>query len=151
MHLSPGDADDGDAEQQAVENVGEANPDASYEEPQHVHEHAQTARLRWFPLHLRAEGPDGQHAQLHTLQAEWDADDGYHQHQSCDEILNGSMQPAKDQPNDVALKLHVRSLSILYLLDVRAMRKVAVYGQGRLDTSHIKAGMPITKISSPNR
>ena len=25
------------------------------------------------------------------------------------------------------------------------------YGQGRPDTSHIKAGMPITKISSPSR
>ena len=96
MHLSPGDADDGDAEQQAVEDMGETDPDAAHEEPQHIHEHAQTARLRLLPLHLRAERPDGQHAQLHALQAEWDADDGYHQYQSCDEILNGSMQSTKD-------------------------------------------------------
>ena len=90
------------SEQQAVEEVGETDPDAAHEEPQHVHKHAQTARLRLFPLHLRAERPDGQHAQLHALQAERNADDGYHQNQSCDEILNGSMQSAKDQPNDVA-------------------------------------------------
>ena len=102
MHLAPGDADDGDAEQQAVEDVGEKDPDAAHEEPQHIHEHAQTARLRLLPLYLRAERPNGQHAQLHTLQTERDADDGYHQNQSGDEILNGSMQPAKDQPNDVS-------------------------------------------------
>ena len=83
-------------------SVGETDPDASNEEPQHIHEHAQTTGLWWFPLHLRAKRPDGQHAQLHALQTERDADDGYHQNQSCDEILNGSMQPAKDQPDDVS-------------------------------------------------
>ena len=102
MHLSPWDADDGDAEQQAVEDVGETDPDAANEEPQHVHEHAQTAGLRLLPLHLRTERPDGQYAQLHALQTKRDADDGYHQYQSCDEILNGSMQTAKDQPNYIA-------------------------------------------------
>ena len=102
MHLSPGNADDGDTEQQAVEDVGETDPDAANEKPQHIHEHAQTTRLRLLPLHLRAEGSNSQHAQLHALQTERDADDSYHQHQSCDEILDGSMQPAKDQPNDVA-------------------------------------------------
>ena len=102
MHLSPGDADDGDAEQQTVEDMGEADPDAAHDEPQYIHERAQAPRLRLFPFHLRAERPDGQHAQLHALQAERDTDDGYHQYQSCNEILNGSMQPAKDQPNDVA-------------------------------------------------
>ena len=101
MHLSPRNANDGDAEQQAVEDVGETDPDASNEEPQHIHEHTQTARLRLLPLHLRAERPDGQHSQFHALQAERDADDGYHQNQSGDEILNGSMQPAKDQPDNV--------------------------------------------------
>ena len=39
----------------------------------------------------RVTGPDGQHAQFHTLQTERDADDGNHQYQSCDEILNGSV------------------------------------------------------------
>ena len=41
MHLSPGETDDGDAEQQAVEDVGEADPDAANEEPQHIQERAQ--------------------------------------------------------------------------------------------------------------
>ena len=91
MHLSPGEADDGDAEQQAVEDVGETDPNASNEEPQHIHKYAQAARLWLLPFHLWAERPDGQYAQLHTLQAKRDADDGYHQNKSCNEILNGSM------------------------------------------------------------
>lgn len=102
MHLSPWDADDGDAEKKAVEDVGETDPDAANEKPQHIHKYAHTTRLRHLPLHLRAERPDGQYAQLHALQAERDADDGYHHNQSCDEILNGNMKAAKDQPDYVA-------------------------------------------------
>ena len=102
MHLSKGDANDGDAENEAVENMGEPDPDAAHEEPQHVHEYAQTAGLRWLPLYFRAERPDGQHTQLHALQTEWDADDGYHQHQSGDEVFQGNVQPAKDNPDDVS-------------------------------------------------
>jgi hypothetical protein len=96
VHLSEWDSDDGNAENEAIEDVGEPYPDAANEEPQDIHENAQTARLRWLPFHFRTERPDGQHSQFQALQAEGDADDGYHQYQSCDEILNGSMQSAKD-------------------------------------------------------
>ena len=102
MHLSEGDADDGDAEYEAVEDVGEPYPDAANEEPQHIHEDAQTAWLRLPPFHFRTEWPDSQHAQLHTLQAEWDADDGYHQYQSGDEILQGYVQASEYDPDDVS-------------------------------------------------
>ena len=78
MHLSEGYANDGNAENEAVEDMSEPDPDAAHEEPQHIHEYTQTARLRWLPLHLRTERPDGKHTQLHALQTEWNADDGYH-------------------------------------------------------------------------
>ena len=102
MHLSPRNANDGDAEQQAVEDVGETDPNASNEEPQHIHEDAQTAWLWWFPFHFRAERPDGQHTQFQALQAKGDADDGYHQYQSCDEILQGYVQASENDPDDVS-------------------------------------------------
>jgi hypothetical protein len=51
---------------------------------------------------LRQLGCDSFHFTFEPKQAEWNGDDGYHQNQSSDEILNGSMQSAKDQPNDVA-------------------------------------------------
>jgi hypothetical protein len=34
--------------------------------------------------------------------SEWDADDGYHQYQSGDEILQGNMQPSEHDPDDVS-------------------------------------------------
>ena len=102
MHLSKRDANDGDAKYETVEDVGEPYPDAANEEPQHIHENAQTARLRWLPFHFRAERPDGQHTQFQALQAEGDADDGYHQYQSCDEILQSYMQASEYDPDDVS-------------------------------------------------
>ena len=57
MHLSKWNADDGDTEYEAVEDVGEPYPDAANEEPQHIHEDAQTAWLRWLPFHFRAQYP----------------------------------------------------------------------------------------------
>jgi hypothetical protein len=36
-------------------------------------------------------------------------------------------------------------------LTMHSTAESGTYGQGRPDTSHIKTGMPITKISSPNR
>ena len=102
MHLSEWDANDGDAEYETVEDVGEPYPDAANEEPQHIHEDAQTAWLRWFPFHFRAGRPDGQHTQFQTLQAEGYADDGDHQYQSCDEILQGYAQVSEYDPDDVS-------------------------------------------------
>ena len=102
MHLSEWDANDGDAEYEAVEDVGEPYPDAANEEPQHIHENAQTARLRWLPFHFRTERPDGQHTQLQALQAERDADNRNHQYQSCNEILQGYVQASEYDPDDVS-------------------------------------------------
>ena len=102
MHLSEWDANDGDAEYETIEDVGEPYPDAANEEPQHIHENAQAAWLRLPPFHFRTERPDGQHTQFQALQAEGDADDGYHQYQSCDEILQGYVQASEYDPDDVS-------------------------------------------------
>ena len=102
MHLSKRDANDGDAKYEAVEDVGEPYPDAANEEPQDIHENAQTARLRLPPFHFCTERPDGQHTQFQALQAEGDADDGYHQYQSGDEVLQGYVQASEYNPDDVS-------------------------------------------------
>ena len=102
MNLSKWDADDGNTENEAVEDVGEPYPDAANDEPQDIHEDAQTAWLRWLPFHFRAERPDGQHTQFQALQAEGDADDGDHQYQSGDEILQGYVQAPEYDTDDVS-------------------------------------------------
>ena len=43
-----------------------------------------------------------EHTQFQALQAKGDADDGDHQYQSCDEVFQGNVQPAKDNPDDVS-------------------------------------------------
>ena len=102
VHLSEWDADDGNTEYETVEDVGEPYPDAANEEPQDIHENAQTAWLWWLPFYFRTERPDGQHTQFQALQAERDADDGDHQYQSGDEVLQGNMQPSEYDPDDVS-------------------------------------------------
>ena len=102
MHLPKGDADDGDTEYEAVEDMGEPYPDASNEEPQHIHEDAQTAWLRLPPFHFRTERPDSQHTQFHALYAKWYTDDSNHQYQSSNEILQGDMQSTEDNPDYVS-------------------------------------------------
>ena len=83
----------------AYEKVLSEAKDTSMQE---MIQHAQAARLRFLPLYLRTERPDGQYAQLHALQTERDADDGYHQYQSCDEILQGYVQASEYDPDDVS-------------------------------------------------
>ena len=106
MHLSEGYTNDGDAENEAIKYMSEPNPDAAHDEPQHIHEYAQTSRLCWFPLYFSTERPDSQHTKFHALNTEWYADDGNHQNQTSDEILQGDVQPAKDNPNNVSYCLH---------------------------------------------
>jgi hypothetical protein len=45
MHLPEGYANDSYAENEAIEDVREPYPDATHEEPQHIHEYAQTTWL----------------------------------------------------------------------------------------------------------
>ena len=102
MHLPEGYTNDGDTENDAIEYMSKPDPDAAHDEPQYIHKYAQTAGLRWLPLNLCTKWPNGQHTQLHALYAKWYADDGNHQNQTSDEILQGDMQPTKDNPNDVS-------------------------------------------------
>ena len=79
-----------------------ALPFAVNEEPQHIHEDAQTAWLRLPPFHFCTKRPYSQHTQFQALQAKWYADDGYHQYQSCNEILQGYVQASENDPDDVS-------------------------------------------------
>lgn len=79
MHLSKRNTDNGDEEYDTEKYMCEPNPDSSDEEPEHIHEHIQASWLWLFPHYFSAEWPQGEQTQLHALQPEWNADDGYHQ------------------------------------------------------------------------
>ena len=68
-----------DAQQQPEKQVSQADPEASDEDPDHVHDQAQaTARIA-VVRHSAAERPKSQHPQLQCLQPERDTD--YRNHQ----------------------------------------------------------------------
>ena len=98
--LAEGDADDGDVEQAPEEHMREPYPQSADKEPQHVHGSVQTA-AGGFLLHLRAEGPQGQQAELQRLQTKGNTYDGDHHGKTCHKIFNGDFDAAKHKPNDV--------------------------------------------------
>ena len=57
VHLAPGEADDGDAKQQAKTEMGQCNPEAADEEPKDVHEHVKAPTVLWLVNNMRAEWP----------------------------------------------------------------------------------------------
>ena len=67
-----------------------------------VHEQVEAAVLRLLFPHLRAERPQSQYAQLDALQTEGNPHNRNHQRNSCQQILQGDAQTAKNNPNDVS-------------------------------------------------
>ena len=59
MHFSEWNTDDSDAEDKAIENMCEENPDSTHKEPKYVHKGTQTSWLRLHPLNLGAESKSG--------------------------------------------------------------------------------------------
>ena len=57
-----------------------------------------TAKWPAYPV----SGSASRKGQFQALQAERDADDGDHQYQSGDEVLQGNMQPSENDPDDVS-------------------------------------------------
>lgn len=102
VHLPERNADDGDAEENAEEEMGNPYPYAADKEPQHVHEQVQATGLRLLAPDLRTERPEGENAEFHALQPEGYADDGDHQGQSRQEVFDGDLQSAEDDPDDVS-------------------------------------------------
>lgn len=59
MHAAERDADDCDIKEKAKADVSQPNANTTHTEPQHVHEHVQTTRLRLF---FCISAPKGQRA-----------------------------------------------------------------------------------------
>ena len=51
---------------------------------------------------LRLIFEPGENAEFHALQPEGYADDGDHQGKSCQEVFDGDLQSAEDDPDDVS-------------------------------------------------
>ena len=76
MLASEGDTNDGDAEQNAEEDVHQARPQSATNNPNDVQGNADAANGTFAVFHLRSEGPQTEQAQFEGLQGHWNTDDG---------------------------------------------------------------------------
>ena len=106
MLHAPGEADDGDGEEDAEGQVCQGDPDAEEYQPDQVHDRGKAAAGHLRSPHFAAKRPEGQHAQLHGLKPKGDADDGQHQDKTCREIFDGYGEASEDKPDEVAEDLH---------------------------------------------
>ena len=98
MLLGKGDADDGDEEQHAEEDVHEACPQPTEDNPKNVERKADAAHWALRFPHLRTKRPQTQQTYLEGLQRHGDADDGDCHGQASREIADGSFETPEDPP-----------------------------------------------------
>ena len=110
---APGDAHDGDAEQQAEDQVEDGDLPPAEQDPDEVHHHRHAARLVGTVHQLMAERPEGVGPQFEKLDAKGDADDGDAQHEPHDVVNQGDDESAQDEPEDVAEELHGTKIRII--------------------------------------
>lgn len=67
-------ADNRDAQQQPEKQMCQADPKATDEDPDHIHDQAKATTGIAVVRHLAAEGPESEHSQLQRLQPERDSD-----------------------------------------------------------------------------
>lgn len=76
MLLGEGDADDGDEEQRTKEEVHQAGPQASEDDPNQIQRDADAADGAIRVFYLRTERPKTQQTYLKSLQRHGNTDDG---------------------------------------------------------------------------
>ena len=98
---TPGNSHDGDAEDQAEDQMDECDLPPAQEDPDKIHHNGKTARLAGTVDQFMAEGPQGIGAQLEQLHAERDADDG-NAHQQANKVIDyGDQQSAENKPEKI--------------------------------------------------
>ena len=76
MLSSKGQANDGNAKQQAKNKMGDGNPDAATNDPDDIGKSQQAAPAGTIINHFSAKGPKHEFCKFKTLQSEWNANDG---------------------------------------------------------------------------
>ena len=92
------DADDGDAADEAENEMGRGNLPPPDKDPEDVHTDAQTTCRILSLDDFRAERPEGEDAEFPKLTAERDADDGDAEKQPGQEISERDKKSAQHEP-----------------------------------------------------
>lgn len=101
MLPAPGNTNNGDAEQQSEKQVGKGYPNTAYQYPDDVENGRQATCLpRYFP-YLPPERQQRKQADLETLQAKWNTNNGKTKQQAAHHILYKGDESAENKPDDV--------------------------------------------------
>ena len=116
MLASEGDTNDGDAKQNAEENVHQACPQSATNNPNDVQGNADAANGTFTIFHLGSEGPQTEQAEFEGLQGHWPSDDGNRHGQRTSKVTNGSFESATDPPNNISEYFHIQNVIIVLLI-----------------------------------
>ena len=112
MLEAPGDADDGDAEDEAEKKMADGDFPPATENPDEIHHRGEAARLARTIDEFVAEGPHRVGTQLEQLDAERDADDGDAHQQPHQEVKQRDEQTAEYEPEKVSNRFHIVRLTV---------------------------------------
>ena len=102
MLKAEGDANDGDAEDDAENQVQDRHLPPSAKNPDEIHHDGKASRFIRPGYQLVPERPQRVRAQLEQLHAERNADDGDAQQQPHNVVDQGDDDAAQDKPEDVS-------------------------------------------------
>lgn len=102
MLPAKGNADNGDTKQQPEEKMSKGDPDAAAKDPNDIEEGGDAAGRTGYIAHLAAKGPEGEQADLKTLQPKWDTDNGDTKDETHHHVFHECNEAAKDEPDEVA-------------------------------------------------
>ena len=106
MLLAEGDADDGDAADEAKHSMHGGNLPPTREDPDDVEHGVETSATVLLLYHLVPEGPQRKGTELHQLHTEGNADNGDAEQQPDKPIQEGHDKSTQNDPKDVSEKFH---------------------------------------------
>lgn len=102
MLPAKGNADNGNAKQQSEEQMSQCDPDATAKDPDDIEEGGYAAGRPRYISYLAAKGPEGEQADLKTLKAKRDTDNGDTKKEPHHHVFHECNEAAKDEPDEVA-------------------------------------------------
>lgn len=104
-------SDDGDAECDSQADVCKCNLDSSYQNPDDVHDDAQTSGVVRTGGDIVAERPECQTCHLEQLHSERYSDDGDAERQTDYRVVQADEEASEYRPNYIAYEFHFLKIS----------------------------------------
>jgi hypothetical protein len=106
MLAGEGDADDGEEEQETEDKVADGEPESTEDQPDDIQQKTQTTSGGRAAYGFTSKRPEYKAGEFEALKSEGYTNDGQAEGEATYHIKYGSIEPAKDQPDQVAECIH---------------------------------------------